>query len=77
MLPCGVYLHYKGNYYLVLGIGEHTETNEKFVVYISLSPRPGYRMRIRPLKMFTQTVKWPSGKRKPRFVFVGAQVPKK
>lgn len=24
----GVYKHYKGNYYIVLGIGKHTETGE-------------------------------------------------
>ena len=47
----GIYKHYKGGYYQVLGIGEHTETGERMVVYIALTGihLPGPRMRIRPL----------------------------
>ena len=32
----GMYRHYKGNEYEVLGIGLHTETEEKLVVYKGL-----------------------------------------
>ncbi len=50
-MQSGIYKHYKGGYYLVLGIAEHTETNERVVVYVSLSgiDMSGPRMRVRPL----------------------------
>ena len=50
-MRCGIYRHYKGGYYLVLGIAEHTETHETVVVYVSLTgiELPGPRMRVRPL----------------------------
>jgi hypothetical protein len=53
-MQAGVYRHYKGGYYQVLGVGQHTETKELMVVYISLSgsPMSGPRIRIRPKAMF-------------------------
>lgn len=30
------YRHYKGNFYKVIGIAEHTETSEVLVIYASL-----------------------------------------
>jgi len=49
-MQAGLYKHYKGGYYQVLGIAEHSETKEQVVVYISLDPtKEGPRMRIRPL----------------------------
>lgn len=30
----GVYKHFKGNYYLVVDVALHSETKEKYVVYI-------------------------------------------
>lgn len=49
-MEAGVYKHYKGGYYQVLGIAEHTETKETMVVYIALTGAdlPGPRMRVRP-----------------------------
>ena len=32
----GIYVHYKGSRYLVLGVAEHSETGEKFVIYSPL-----------------------------------------
>jgi hypothetical protein len=29
----GIYKHYKGNYYRVIGFGIHTETKEELVIY--------------------------------------------
>ena len=31
--PYSVYKHYKGNYYEVLSVAKHTETNEPIVIY--------------------------------------------
>jgi hypothetical protein len=48
-LRSGVYRHYKGDHYQLIGVGEHTETHEPMVVYVALHARPGPRIRIRPL----------------------------
>ena len=32
----GIYRHFKGDYYLVLGVAIHSETKEKLVVYRAL-----------------------------------------
>ena len=64
----GRYRHYKGNEYIVIGIAQHSETEEELVVY-----RPDYGDRslwVRPLEMFAETVEVNS-KRVPRFEFVG------
>jgi hypothetical protein len=63
----GMYRHYKGGMYLLLGIGEHTETKEIVAVYVSMNADlPGPRIRVRPLHMFIDYV----GK-EPRFEYVG------
>jgi hypothetical protein len=73
-MNAGIYRHYKGDYYMVLGIGEHTETREHMVVYISLTQRPGCRLRLRPAfgkdGFFT-----PLSGGTPRFAYVGDEVP--
>lgn len=64
----GIYEHYKGNRYRVLGTGEHTETGETFVIYMPLyTPETTYW--IRPLGMFQETVAV-DGLRKSRFAKV-------
>lgn len=75
-MNAGVYLHYKGGFYQVLGVAEHTETKERMVVYISLSGAhlPGPRMRVRPESMFVEDVAWPSGKIGPRFKWIGDEI---
>jgi len=46
----GIYQHYKGGYYQLLGVAEHSETNERMAVYVSLDTRlPGPRLRVRPM----------------------------
>ena len=32
----GIYRHFKGDYYLVLGVAIHSETKEKLVIYRGL-----------------------------------------
>jgi hypothetical protein len=51
-LQMGVYKHYKGNKYLVLGVAKHSETLEDLVVYTTLYENEKSAMWVRPLKMF-------------------------
>jgi hypothetical protein len=63
----GKYKHFKGNYYLVIGIARHSETEEELVVY-----KPLYgdgALWVRPLVNFTEKVNH-QGKDVPRFEFV-------
>ncbi|MBI2599807.1 DUF1653 domain-containing protein [Candidatus Daviesbacteria bacterium] len=72
----GVYQHYKGGLYLVLGLARHTETNEKLVVYIPLytnKSHTGPRIQVRPLKMFFEKVET-RGKKQPRFTYLGPEL---
>ena len=54
MVPPGVYRHYKGQHYEVLGVARHSETEEEFVVYRALYGERG--LWIRPMAMFTEKV---------------------
>ena len=65
----GIYRHFKGDYYIVEGIGIHSETKEKYVMY-----RPLYgdtsMVYLRPYEMFlekTDKVKYPNVKQENRF----------
>lgn len=76
-LRSGVYRHYKGDHYQLIGIGEHTESHEPLVVYVALHVRPGPRLRIRPLdgpEGFLTPVDL-RGETVPRFVWIGNEVP--
>lgn len=65
-LAPGMYRHYKGNEYEVIGIGKDTETEDWVVIY-----RPRYTCDVaywvRPYGMFTDTVLCEQ-RRVPRFV---------
>ena len=50
MVKEGIHRHYKGNFYEVIGIGQHSETEEKLVVYRALYGEHG--LWVRPLEMF-------------------------
>jgi hypothetical protein len=60
----GTYQHYKGGKYEVLGIGTHSETEEKLVVYKALYAP--YEIWVRPYEMFFGTTEV-NGKSIPRF----------
>jgi hypothetical protein len=50
----GIYRHYKGNRYEVLGVARHSETEEALVVYRALYDDHG--LWVRPLSMFMEDV---------------------
>lgn len=52
----GVYKHFKGNIYHVLGVTENTETRELTVAYIPQYGEYAGKLSNRPLEMFLQTV---------------------
>ena len=64
MIKKGLYQHFKGNYYKVLGLSRHSETQEELVVYQPLYGDRG--LWVRPLEMFSQVIER-DGKRIPRF----------
>lgn len=63
----GLYRHYKGNYYRVLHLARHSETEEPLVVYLPLYGECG--MWVRPLPMFLERVQH-NGQEIPRFAYV-------
>lgn len=63
----GIYKHYKGNLYEVLGVAQHSETLEHLVVYKTLYG--DFSTWVRPLDMFQETVER-DGEQVARFEFV-------
>ncbi|MBS3804410.1 MAG: DUF1653 domain-containing protein [Oleiphilaceae bacterium] len=63
----GIYRHYKGRTYEVMGTARHSETEELVVVYRCLYG--DYSLWVRPLSMFQETVKL-AGEEVPRFLFI-------
>ena len=55
MIQAGLYRHYKGNTYQVLGVAKHSETEEHLVVYRALYGEFG--LWVRPLEMFLWEVR--------------------
>lgn len=52
----GLYKHYKGNIYEVIGIARHSETLEKMVVYKATYQPEGDNLWVRPMSMFNETI---------------------
>ncbi len=50
----GLYRHYKGKDYRVIGLARHSETLEPLVVYQALYGERG--LWVRPATMFTETI---------------------
>jgi hypothetical protein len=66
-LKLGIYRHFKGNEYQVIGLAKHSETQEEMVVYRALY---GEReLWVRPVEMFTEEVR-KENYQGPRFVWV-------
>lgn len=68
-LQPGIYQHYKGAHYRVLGLARHSESEEWLVVYQALYGERG--MWVRPLAMFCETVEVEGGSC-PRFALIEA-----
>lgn len=63
----GLYRHFKGNMYRVIGTAHHSETMEEMVVYQALYGEMG--LWVRPRHMFLETVER-DGKTFQRFEYV-------
>ncbi len=63
----GVYKHFKGGRYKVLGAARHSETLEKLVIYQKLDDKN--ELWARPLEMFLEEVEV-DGKKVPRFRYI-------
>ncbi|MEK6858745.1 MAG: DUF1653 domain-containing protein [Nanoarchaeota archaeon] len=74
MVKLGIYRHYKGNRYRVLGVGKHSETHEELVIYQALyeNHHGMGSLWVRPLAMFIEEVEL-EGIKQPRFRFVEAE----
>lgn len=71
-MKTGLYKHYKGREYEVIGIARHSETLEEMVVYKALYHSADFgegALWVRPLSMFEELVEL-NGSLKPRFEFV-------
>ena len=66
----GLYRHYKGQRYRVLGIARHSETLDELVVYQALYGEHG--LWVRPAAMFAETVRL-NGASVPRFALEHAE----
>ncbi len=67
MIKNGIYKHYKGNIYEVIGIANHSETMEKMVVYKALYGNG--ELWVRPLSMWNEEIDV-NGEKKPRFKLI-------
>ena len=67
MIPPGIYQHYKGNRYEVIGIARHSESLEEMVVYRALYADHG--LWVRPAEMFAESVVV-NGESIPRFQYI-------
>ena len=66
----GIYRHYKGNLYEVIGIAKHSETLEEMVVYRALYGEG--EIWVRPAKMWNEII-FVDNKQIKRFEFVKSE----
>jgi len=68
MIKKGIYRHFKGNLYEVIGTAKHSETLEEMVVYKALYDDGS--LWVRPASMWDETIER-DGNVYRRFTFVG------
>ena len=66
----GIYRHYKGKEYHVIGVVKHSETLEDLVLYKPLYKESIANYWVRPQEMFLEDVEI-NGEKKPRFKYIG------
>lgn len=69
----GIYKHFKGTLYVVMGIGVHTETEESMIIYKAYKDTDKSTIWIRPYKDFISKVdkiKYPTVEQEYRFEFI-------
>lgn len=64
----GIYRHYKGNLYRVIGTAKHSETLEELVIYKAMYENEEGGLWVRPKSMFLEEVEI-DGQKIPRFKF--------
>jgi len=69
-MKLGIYQHFKGMKYKVLGLVKHSETLEEMVLYEALYDNKLSKLWVRPKDMFFEEVVV-QGKKVPRFTYVG------
>ncbi|MBX3486700.1 MAG: DUF1653 domain-containing protein [Candidatus Paracaedibacteraceae bacterium] len=70
-MKLGIYQHYSGKLYQVIGIARHSETLEELVVYQCLYG--SYGLWIRPRAMFEEVIE-NKGEPQPRFKYISGGV---
>lgn len=55
-IELGLYEHYKGKQYTVIGLAKHSETLEDMVVYKAMYQPEGSNLWVRPLSMFSENI---------------------
>ncbi len=66
-IPLGRYQHFKGNFYDVIDIALHSETQDEQVIYRALYGEKG--LWVRPLQMFDEVIER-DGKTLKRFTYI-------
>lgn len=66
-MQLGLYRHFKGGLYEVIGIARHSETLEELVIYKSLQDQS---LWVRPLSMWNERIE-KEGKTYIRFTYIG------
>ena len=66
----GIYRHFKGHSYRIIGLAKHSETLEEMIVYVNIEDSKD--MWVRPISMFTEMVQ-KDGISIPRFQWIGEE----
>ena len=75
-LQTGIYRHYKGKKYEVLGVVKHSETLEPMALYKAMYDSTEFgpnALWVRPLELFLENVNV-DGKKQPRFEYVSEKL---